>query len=350
MPQVAMRAFNAALEQGTPDAVYLLHGDNDFLKEEKLRELVNRLVDPSTRDFNYDLLRAVDVDAARLSASLDALPVLASRRVVVIHDIGALKKDAKTAIDRYLTRPASDVVLVMVAASGWKVDTTLMSRASTVELRQLTEDETIRWTIARAPALDAQIKADAARLLVRATGQDIALIDGELRKLRDYSAGLPITAMAVNAIVGIRAGETTSDLLDAVCARDGVYAASLVELVLSQPKASGVTTVLALTTQLLGIGHVLSLRHSGAGPRQLGTELYALMGEARSSVVGRPWGEAVAAWSRHADRWDEPAVKRALLLLRDADRAMKESSLSNEGQALATLVLTICDDRRSRVA
>ena len=345
-----MRAFKAALEQGAPDAVYLLHGDNDFLKDEKVRELVDRLADPATRDFNYDQLRASEVDAGRLSSVLDSLPVMASRRVVVLYDVGALKKDPRAALDRYLTHPAADTVLVLVAASGWKVDAKLMDRASAVDLRQLTDDETVKWTTVRALIVETAIDEDAARLLVRATGADLALIDGELRKLRDYSIGQPISVDAVNAIVGVRAGETMSDLLDAVCARDGARAAGLVELVLSQPKTTGVSLIMSLTTHLLGIGQVLVARRNRTAPRQVSSDLYAMLGESRSSVVGRPWGEAVSAWTQHADRWDELAVARGLALLHRADGAMKESSLSSDEQSIATLVLTMCHQRRSRAA
>lgn len=350
MPPVAMRAFKAALEQGAPDAVYLLHGDNDFLKDEKVRELVDRLADPATRDFNYDRLRAPEVDAGRLSSVLDSLPLMASRRVVVLHDVGALKKDSRAALDRYLTRPSADTVLVLVAVAGWKTDAKLMGCASAVDLRQLTEDETIKWTIVRASVVETMIGEDAARLLVRATGADLALIDGELRKLRDYSSGQPIGVDAVNAIVGVRAGETMSDLLDAVCARDGVRAAGLVQLVLSQPKTTGVSLIMALTTHLLGIGQVLVARRTGTAPRQISSDLYAMLGESKSSVVGRPWGEAISTWIQHADRWDEPAVARGLTMLCRADGAMKETSLSSEEQSIVTLVLTICHQHRSRAA
>jgi len=345
-----MRAFKTALEQRTPDAVYLLHGDNEFLKQEKVRELVEQLVDPATRDFNLELLRAGDLEASRLSAALDALPVMANRRVVVLRDAGALKKDARSVLDRYLVRPSADMVLVLVTAPGSKIDATLMERASTVEIRQLTEDEAVKWVIARATALNSSIMENAARLLVAATGSDLALIDGELRKLRDYSTGNAITTAAVQEIVGVRAGETMEDLLDAVCARDGPRAVALVDLVLSQPKTTGVSLVMALTTHFLGMGQVLVARRNGTSPRQVSGDLYAMMGESRSSVVGRPWGEAVSAWTRHADRWDEPAVEQALRLLHEADATMKETGLSSDRQVLSTLILAMCHRRRTRAA
>jgi DNA polymerase-3 subunit delta len=350
MPPVAMRAFKTALERGTPDAVYLLHGDNDFLKDEKVRDLIVRLSDPGTRDFNLDQVRGGELDGARFASVLDALPMMAERRLVVVRDIGALKKDAKAALDRYLARPSAETVLVMVAAAGWKADASMMERASTLELRTLTDDEAVTWIGVRATALGATIADDAARLLVRAVGSDLAMLDGELRKLQDYVAGATIDAAAVQAIVGVRAGETMVDLLDTVCARDGARAASLVEHVLSQPKSSGVVVVMALTSHLLGLGQAMLVRSRGTHPRQVASELFALMGEAKSTVVGRPWGDAVSAWSRHAERWDEDSIARGLRALAAADRALKDAGVSDEARILETLLLDICQVRRARVA
>jgi DNA polymerase III delta subunit len=47
-----------AIRTGSFDPVYCLSGDNDFRKEEALRQLLNTAIDPATRDFNVDALRA----------------------------------------------------------------------------------------------------------------------------------------------------------------------------------------------------------------------------------------------------------------------------------------------------
>ena len=57
MPAVAMRVLKTALETGVFDGVYLFHGDDDFLKEEKVRALIERATDRATRDFNVDVRR-----------------------------------------------------------------------------------------------------------------------------------------------------------------------------------------------------------------------------------------------------------------------------------------------------
>ena len=115
---------------------------------------------------------------------------------------------------------------------------------------------------------------------------------------------------------------------------------------------SGVTLVLGLSAHMTLIGHVLSSRERRVPPGQIAKELYTVMGEGRSSYLGRAWSEAVSSVTRHADRWDRPSVDRALALLHEADGALKDSGLSSEERILETLVLVICaaSARRPRAA
>ena len=62
---MATLSFNALLGGGKPgtlDPVYYLHGEEEILKEEAVRLLLDRAVDPSLRDFNLDVRSAPDLD------------------------------------------------------------------------------------------------------------------------------------------------------------------------------------------------------------------------------------------------------------------------------------------------
>src|SRR3990172_3671817 len=202
MPSVAMRVLKTALESGSFDRVYLFHGDDEFLKEEKVRAVVERATDAATRDFNLEVRRGADLDAAALRQALDALPVMAERRVVVIRDVTGLRKDVRAVLERYLERPAADTVLLLVAAAGAKPDATLLDRAAAVDFRPLTEDELAKWVARRATSLGATITPGATALLCGATGNDLALIAGELDKLRSYANGGAIDESAGRAVGG----------------------------------------------------------------------------------------------------------------------------------------------------
>jgi DNA polymerase-3 subunit delta len=65
---------------------------------------------------------------------------------------------------------------------------------------------------------------------------------------------------------------------------------------------------------------------------------------------GRPWGEAVTAWTRNTDRWTAAELDTALTALLAADVALKDTRLSSDEQMLTTLVLTLCGAAPSRRA
>jgi DNA polymerase-3 subunit delta len=360
------KGLNVALKTGAFAPVYYFHGDDDYQKEDALRLLVDAAVDPATRDFNLETRRAATVDGEALEALLGTPPMLAERRAVVLRDPAALKKDARQRLDRYLARPAADTVLVLVAPAGAKADRALQQAAGTgaFEFAPLSEDRVGRWIVHHATnTLGATITPEAVQLLQSAVGNDLQQLAAELDKLASFAAGgaadgatagdagagagRAIDEEAVTAVVGVRRGETLGDLLDAVARRDARTAAALVPHVLDLPKSSAVTVVMALTTQTLAMAWGQARRARGVSTSALaafgGSDSFmTLLKEHSGSYVGRPWGEAVRAWTAAVDRWPVELLDRALTLLLDADVALKETKLSSEEQLLTTLVLSLC--------
>src|SRR5439155_1370868 len=82
------------------------------------------------------------------------------------------------------------------------------------------------------------------------------------------------------------------DLLDAVANRKADVALELLPHVLSQPKSSAVTIVMALATQTLAIAWGRARRDAGASLQRMENEFFALLKETGSSYTGRSWGEA----------------------------------------------------------
>jgi DNA polymerase-3 subunit delta len=349
MPPATMRDFRASLERGTFPRAILLYGDEEFLKDEQLRALIARATDPGTREFNLDVRRAPDLDAGALNLLFEALPVLADRRVVVLRDATGLRKDARAALDRWLSRPPPDTLLVLVAAAGETIDADLVERTTAVECRPLGDAQLPRWVARQASTLGVSIDAEATRLLIASTGGDLALLAGELAKLRDFTSGAPIDEAAVAAVVGVRHGETLVDLLDRVATRDASGAAALVPVVLAQPTVTGVKVTMALTTQMLAIGWALAVQERGVGASRLPGELFALLKQVRPMTF-RPWAEAVRAWVGALPLWDRAAVERALRQLLTADASLKETRVSSDEQVLTSLVLAMCASAAPRAA
>ena len=353
MPTLAPRAFRKGLTERAFSPVYLLHGDDDFLKEGAVRALLAAVVDPALRDFNCEVRRGGDLSAETLGSLLATPPVMAERRLLVVRDVAALKKDARKELDRYLARPASDAVVALVSIAGSKADKTLSDHpaVSCVEFRQLVGDEVTKWIAHHAEAeLGGSITAEAASLLHAAVGADLPQLASELDKLLSYTSGGEIDERAVQDVVGIRRGETLGDFLDAVGARDARQSLLLLPHILNQPKTTGVSVVMAIATQTIAIAWLQAARAEGLAASRMESELFTLLKEG-GSFPGRPWGEAVKAWVRNLRHWSQPALDAALDALLAADLALKESKVSSEEQILTSLVLALCTpEARTRPA
>jgi len=344
----SLKTLRDAIKRQSFDAAYYISGEDDYQKDDAVRQLIDAALDPGARDFNLDTRRSPELDAETLGILVSTPPMMASRRIVVLREVNGLKKDARKVLDQYLTNPASDLLLIMTAPAGSKPDASLSATSTSLQFDPLTGDRIPKWIAHRATSeLGMKISEAAIELLQAAVGSDLHQLSGELEKLASYieGHGEEISEEAV-AAVGVRRGETQADLLDAVADRNAPRALGLIAHVLNQPKTTGVSIVMALSTQMLAISWGRARLDEGLPRARLAQAYFDLLKET-GAFTGRSWGSATAIWARAADRWSRESLDRALDSLLEADVALKESRVSSEEQLLATVVLSLCaaDDR-----
>jgi DNA polymerase-3 subunit delta len=74
------------IQRGRVFPVYLLHGEETYLIEDALDEMVEALAPKNVRDFNLDIFSDPEVSVAEVLSIADTYPVMAERRVVVVKD------------------------------------------------------------------------------------------------------------------------------------------------------------------------------------------------------------------------------------------------------------------------
>ena len=343
MSASSLRTLRDAIKRRSFDGAYYILGDDDYQKDDAVRQLIEAALEPGTRDFNFDVRRASELDAETLEILLSTPPMMAERRVVVLREVNALKKESRKLLDEYLKNPAPDLLLLMTAAVGSRADSTLLTSTTPLQFDPLTGDRVPRW-IAHTASSEFGVKISelAVELLQAAVGNDLHQLAGELDKLASYVHGTRnVEEEDVSAVVGVRRGETQSDLLDAVADRNVSRALELIPHVLAQPKTTGVSIVMALSTQMLAISWGRARLDEGLPRARLAQEYFDLLRET-GAFTGRPWGSATAVWARAAERWNRESLDRALDCLLEADIALKESRVSSEEQLLATVILRLC--------
>jgi len=94
-----------AIKRRSFDGAYFIWGEDDYQKDDAIRQLIEAALDPGARDFNLDTRRSAEVDAETLGVLLSTPPMMAERRIIVFRDVATLGKDARKVLDEYLKRP-----------------------------------------------------------------------------------------------------------------------------------------------------------------------------------------------------------------------------------------------------
>src|SRR2546429_5402483 len=317
MGALTFDALLRSLKQGASDPVYYLYGDEDVLKDEAVRALIDRVVDPAARDFNVDQRSAAEVDAEAFRALVNTPPMLAATRAVVVRGLEQLKKTAKLRQEllRYLESHDRARLLVLVQAAGEPPYPELVRRTTAVAVEPLPPARVERWMAHRARQLALTLAPEAGALLLDAVGSDLAALARELEKLAALAGGggRPATREDVAALVGVRRGETLQDLVDATLERRAADAARLIGPVLEQAGMSGVRMLTALGTHLVGTALARAELDQGAPRARLEALLLSHLRAARPYGLGS-WEGTAARWAPLAQRWGARQPRRALPL------------------------------------
>ncbi len=343
MPTQSVDALFRSLNRGNLAPVYYFFGPEDVLKDEAVRTILDRALDPALRDFNFDQRSAAQLDAEDVHALCNTLPMLAERRVVLLRDVEGWKRKTKGRAEflRYLERPSADTLVIMLQGSAEEnEDKELAAGAYAVSFDRLPPERVRKWLLRQAGQLGVNLEPDAAEHLIRVVGCDLGALASEMSKLASLPSGEILTVGQVGELVGVRHGETLWDWREAVLNGEIGRAATLLPSVLDQAGVSGVKLVTALGTALVGVG--IARAHFDGGMR--GRSLEA--GVLKSLLSVRPFGllsykEEAARWSRWAPDWPSRRIRSALQAARDTDQALKNTTVSDERGLLMDLVLQL---------
>jgi DNA polymerase-3 subunit delta len=300
--------------------VFYLHGGDEFLKERATRELVERHLDPATRDFNYDILRGPETDLETLASVVGTPPMMAEWRVVVVRDVQAFASSPKARAVLLQAAasapPGLALILVGTVPSGSKAKfyKELAAATRSQEFKPINPDDAPGWLINWASErYGTEIEPSAATGLVAVAGADLGILDQELAKLAEMvDEGEPIRVADVERGGTRLPSQNRWEWFDLVGSKRFAEALRAVPVLLEQGE-SGVALVIGVSAHLLRLGVLLtggvSALESALPPHQR-------------------W--LAKRLQSQARRWSVPELEDAILGLRRADQMLKASSFGGD--------------------
>ncbi len=139
--------FISELSKGKIRPAYFFSGEEEFLIETGLRKLIDAILTPEERDFNFSSFYGRD--SKLLPDALAALPIFAERRVTVVKQAQQLTDHPLNEVIRYLQSPPEDGCLILWAdkldkrSKFYKQIT--KSSITSIECNKLNARELTRW-------------------------------------------------------------------------------------------------------------------------------------------------------------------------------------------------------------
>ncbi len=302
---------------------FFLYGEDAFRREEAVQALVDWHLDPSTRDFNFDVVKGSEVDGEALASLLATPPLMAEWRVVLVREVEALasRPDLRDLLLRVVRKPFAGLALILVAAISadpreWKAQfyRQLREHARSFPFPAVDPQDLPDWLVAWVrDRWGREMTAEAARALAAGAGPDPGVLAQEVAKLVNLvPEGETVDLEAVRkAGTRIPAADRWG-WLDRVAEKDFRRALGELDVLLAQGE-TGVGLVAALATHFLRLGLALTAGTAG---------LKEALPPHQQFLAARIAGQA--------RKWGGEELEEALLGLRRADRLLKSGSLPAE--------------------
>ena len=333
-----------ALKRQAPAPVYYLTGDEDLLKEEIIDLIISSTVDAASRDFNFDVRLAGELDGESLHSLVETPPMLAEKRVVVVKNIEQWRKNAKVwqVVYRYLESPSPSTVLVLTHGPDQKPSRDIAKCAAHVALEPLNYQRQLRCIKARAERAGFVLEEQAAEHLLNVVGNELSWLATEIDKLAAIATdGETLDTGAVADLVGVRHGETQNDWIEAVLIRDTPRAVGILDTVLAGAGITGVRLIGTLGTGLVGVRLARAFLDDGKPAARIEGMIRKTVQNARTGWTFRDWNDPYTLLARAAGRWTTREISDALLAAYECDKTLKSTTVSDVRGTITEMLLKI---------
>ncbi len=214
-----MKTIDQDIKNGQFKSVYLLYGDEAYLKKQYKDKLKAALISDGDT-MNFSAYEGKSINPKEIIDLAETMPFFADRRVILIENSGFLKNACEDLASYLSDGPAETTCFVFVEEEvdkRNKLYKTINKTGRTVEFGTQNEELLIRWIVGRLKKENKNITREVLQLFMNKTGADMGNIDRELEKLVCYTMGRDvITAEDVEAITTEQVTNKIFEMVNAI--------------------------------------------------------------------------------------------------------------------------------------
>lgn len=224
-----MRRLDEDIKNGQFNHVYLLCGDEDYLRGVYKNRLVDAMTVPDD-NMNFNRFEGKGIEVGKVIDLAETLPFLAPRRVLLIENSGFFKSSQEQLAD-YLKTIPEDTYFIFCEKEidkRSKLYKAVAKEGHVAEFGVQDEATLQKWVLQLCAKENKKISRQAMELFLNKTGSDMANIQSEFAKLASYTLDKDaIMPEDVEAICTERVQNRIFDMIEAVATKQQKTALSL---------------------------------------------------------------------------------------------------------------------------
>ncbi len=256
-----MQTLNQDIKTGEFKQIYLLYGEEAFLKNSYKNRLKEAIIGDDTMNFARFEGKGLDVD--ELIRLADTMPFFAERRLILVEDSGFFKS-ASDALVQYLPSMPDTTILLFVETEVDKRNRLykkVKDMGYAAELNRQDSAQLARWAGGILTREQKKITKHTMELFLSMAGDDMENIRMELEKLISYTLGREvITDEDVLAVCTVQVTNRIFEMVSAIVNRQPRKAMDLYEdlLTLKEPPMRILFLIARQFNQLLQVKELMA--------------------------------------------------------------------------------------------
>lgn len=200
--------------------ILFFYGPNTYASRHKLQETISAYLKKTGTEMGVERIDGRVASLEQLVSSLQAMPFLASSRLVIVEDLGSNKKVAEKIQQLCELVPASTVAIFYESAVDQRTTyfKSLSKIARVAKFEMLSTSQLTAWIGQQVKAAGGEIERGAINKLIDLVGADQWRLYQEINKLVNYCADKVISQEIVEEMVIGSEEQSIFDLVEAVVA------------------------------------------------------------------------------------------------------------------------------------
>ena len=210
-----MKTIDEDIRNGQFQSVYLLCGEEAYLKKQYKDKLKRAMADPDD-SMNFSAYEGKGINPKEVIDLAETLPFFADRRVILIENSGFFKNSCEE-LAEYMPQIPETTHFIFVEDEidkRSKLYKAVKNAGKIVEFTSQTEELLTRWVLTRIKKEGKNITGSVMQLFLNKVGNDMGNIDRELEKLLCYCMEKEVIEAA--DVEAVTTEQTTNKVFDMV--------------------------------------------------------------------------------------------------------------------------------------